>query len=228
MVLTARHNGSPEAVGALEQLCRDYWRPLYAYVRRRGYQALDSEDLVQAFFERMLSRNYLGDLTPGMGRFRTFLLSCLSHFLTNEWDRRQALKRGGSRMIVSIDDTSTDESVELALAEETSPEEVFDRQWALTVLDRVLDRLRSEFRAGEKAVSFKDLEPFLTADQPAGFYALVAARTGLKEGTVKVAVHRMRRRYGELLREELLRTVSDPKEVQDEIRHLLRAATAPV
>lgn len=223
LVLSARDRDSPESAQALEQLCRAYWRPLYAYIRRRGHGPREAEDLTQGFFQVMLARHYLGDLTPGTGRFRSFLLTSLNHFLANEWDRTQTLKRGGKHRVVSLEELAAEGNHSFEPAEEVTPEHLYDRLWASTLLDVVLARLHAEFVAGERAELFEQLKPFLTVDQPPGLYAQIAASAGLKEGTVKVAVHRLRRRYGELLREEVARTVRLPEDVQDELRYLIRA-----
>jgi RNA polymerase sigma-70 factor (ECF subfamily) len=220
-VLAARDKDSSQAQQALAELCQTYWYPLYAYIRRRGNSPADAEDLTQGFFERLLEKDYLGDLTPGMGRFRSFLLTALKHFLANEWDRAQTRKRGGGQVIFSIESQDAEERYRFEPVEHVTPETLFEQRWALTILERVLARLREEFAAGEKAGLFEELKGFLSADQPGGTYAEIAARTGMKEGTVKVAVHRLRRRYGELLRAEIADTVNDPGEVEAEIRHLI-------
>ena len=222
-VLAARDKNSSQARQALAELCRSYWYPLYAYIRRRGNNPTDAEDLTQGFFERLIEKDFLGDLTPGMGRFRSFLLTALKHFLTNEWDRAQTRKRGGGLVIFSIESQEAEERYQFEPVEHVTPETLFEQRWALTVLERVLARLRQEFVASEKAELFDQLKVFLSADQPEGSYGEVAARTGLKEGTVKVAVHRLRRRYGELLRAEIAETVDELGEVEDEIRHLIGA-----
>lgn len=223
LVLLARDQQSPQAQQALAELCQTYWYPLYAYVRRRGHNPADAEDLTQGFFERLLAKDYLGDLTPGAGRFRSFLLTALKHFLANEWDRTQTRKRGGGQTIVSLDDQEAEIRYRLEPEDHVTPERLFDQRWALTVLERVLARLRAESAAGEKAALFDALKGFLSAEQPAGAYTETAARLGLKEGAVKVAVHRLRRRYGELLRAEIAQTVHDPADVEDEVRHLIAA-----
>jgi RNA polymerase sigma-70 factor (ECF subfamily) len=220
-VLTARGKDSSQARQALAELCRAYWYPLYAYIRRRGNNPTDAEDLTQGFFERLLAKDYLGDVTPGRGRFRSFLLTVLKHFLANEWDRAQTRKRGGGQTIVSLDAQDAEERYQFEPVERETPETLFEHRWALTILERVLARLRAEFVAGEKTGLFEQLKGFLSADLPHGSYAEVATRTGLKEGTVKVAVHRLRRRYGELLREQIADTVDDPREIEDEVRHLI-------
>jgi RNA polymerase sigma-70 factor (ECF subfamily) len=224
-VFAAGNRSSSQAEQALAELCRTYWYPLYAYLRRRGNNPTDAEDLTQGFFERLIAKDYLGDITPGMGRFRSFLLTALNHFLANEWDRAQARKRGGGLTVLAIESQDAEERYRTEPADHVTPETLFEQRWALTVLERVLGRLRGEFVSAEKTGLFEELKGFLAVDQPAATYAEVAARTGLKEGTVKVAVHRLRRRYGELLRAEIAETVKDPADVEDEIRHLISVLT---
>lgn len=226
-VLAARGQDSSAAHAALSDLCQAYWFPLYAYIRRRGHGHDAAEDLTQAFFARLLAKNYLGDLTPGMGRFRSFLLATVKHFLANEWDASQVQKRGGGKEILSLDALDADERYRFEPQDSVTPETLFERRWAMTVLENVLTRLRQEFVASERAELFDQLKVFLSADQAGGSYAEVAARTGLKEGTVKVAVYRLRRRYGELFRAEIANTVNDPSEVEDEVRHLIAALSNP-
>jgi RNA polymerase sigma factor (sigma-70 family) len=220
-VLAAREQCSPQAEAALAELCQTYWYPLYAYIRRRGHNPTDAEDLTQGFFARLLEKNYIGDVTPGVGRFRSFLLASLKHFLANEWDRAQTGKRGGGRVIFSLDDQEAETRYQFEPVEKVTPETLFEQRWALTLLERVLSRLRAEFVATEKAELFDHLKTFLLAGEPGCSYAEIAARTGLKEGAVKVGVHRLRRRYGELLRVEIGHTVRDPREIEDEVRHLI-------
>src|SRR5262245_5014248 len=213
-VLAARDGSSAHAEKALAELCQTYWYPLYAYVRRRGNDPTEAEDLTQAFFARLLEKNYIGSVTPGVGRFRSFLLTSLKHFLANEWARAQTTKRGGGKIICSLDDHDPEARYQFEPVENVTPETLFEQRWALTVLERVLARLRQEFVATEKAELFDQLKIFISTDEPGCSYAEVAARTGLKEGTAKVAVHRLRRRYGELLRAEIGNTVSEPAEVE--------------
>lgn len=220
-VLAARDSNSSQAEEALAELCQTYWYPLYAYVRRRGNNPTEAEDLTQSFFARLLEKNYIGDITPGMGRFRSFLLTSLKHFLANEWDRAQSIKRGGGKVILSLDDQDPETRYQFEPVEDVTPETLFEQKWALTVLERVLAQLRQEFVATEKAELFDHLKVFLSAEEPGCSYAEMGARTGLKEGTVKVAVHRLRRRYGELLRAEIGHTVSEPSQVEDEVRYLI-------
>jgi RNA polymerase sigma factor (sigma-70 family) len=222
-VLTARGDDSTAAHAALSDLCQTYWYPLYAYIRRRGNGPPEAEDLTQAFFARLLEKDFMGDLTPGMGRFRSFLLTALKHFLANEWDRSQSQKRGGGKFLLSLDDDEAESRYRVEPVDHTTPETLFEQRWAWTVLEQVLARLRQEFVSSEKAELFEHLKDFLSAaNPPADSYADVAARTGLKEGTVAVAVHRLRRRYGELLRAQLAQTVDDPSQVEDELRYLIQ------
>jgi len=226
VVLAARENSSSQADRALAELCRTYWYPLYAYVRRRGNNPTEAEDLTQGFFARLLEKNYINHVTPGVGRFRSFLLTSLKHYLANEWDRAQTVKRGGGKVVVSLDDQDPEGRYKFEPVNHTTPEKLFEQRWALTVLERVLSQLRAEFSATEKADLFDDLKRFISTEEPGCSYAEVAARTGLKEGSVKVAVHRLRRRYGELLRAEISNTVNDPAEIEDEVRHLISALSA--
>lgn len=220
-VLAARGEDTAHARQALSQLCAAYWYPLYAYIRRRGNDVAEAEDLTQAFFERFLEQDLLHDVTPGLGRFRSFLLTALKHFLANEWKRTQAQKRGGGRAILSFDEEKAEARYQREPTDLVTPESLYEKRWALTVLDRVLVRLREEFVASERAELFDQLKIFLTVDQPGCSYGELAVRTGLKEGTIKVAVHRLRRRYGDLLRSEIADTLKDPNEVEDEVRHLI-------
>ena len=201
---------------ALEELCRLYWYPLYAYVRRRGYEAHEAEDLTQEFFARLLAKNYLADVNREKGKFRSFLLASLKHFLANEWDKARAKKRGGGQTLVSLD---AETRYRAEPADELSADKLLDRQWALALLEQVLARLEVE----TDATQFAALKPFLTADKEAIPYADVAGQLGTSEGAVKVAVHRLRQRYRALLREEISHTVASAAEVEDEIRHLFAA-----
>ena len=223
VVLAAGQRHTAQANVALEELCRIYWFPLYAYVRRRGHTREDAEDLVQEFFARFLAKNYLAGLASERGRFRAFLLAALKHFLANEWDRAQTQKRGGGAAHLSLDWQTADTKFQVAAAAEPSPDRAFDREWALALLERVITRLSDECAAEGKAESFARLKPFLTAARSAMPYAQVAAELGLAEGAVRVAVHRLRRRYRELLRDEIAQTLSDPAQVEEELRALFGA-----
>jgi RNA polymerase sigma factor (sigma-70 family) len=221
VVLAAGATGSDQALAALEQLCRAYWYPVFAYVRRCGHGPHDAEDMTQEFFHRLLDRHYLSQADPRRGRFRSFLLVAVKHFLANDWDRRQALKRGGRVTFISLVQLAGDHEPWLAAGD--SPEQVFARSWALTFLDRVLARLRADLEGGKAGESFEELKQFLVCDPTAAPYAQVAVRLGTTEGAVKMAVQRLRRRFAEVLREEIAHTVAGPEEIEDEIRHLFAA-----
>jgi RNA polymerase sigma-70 factor (ECF subfamily) len=221
VVLAAGAAGSEQSLAALEQLCRAYWYPVFAYVRRCGHSPHDAEDLAQEFFYRLLDRHYLAQADPRRGRFRNFLLVAVKHFLANEWDRRQALKRGGRVTFISLDQVAGENDAWLAGGE--SPEQAFARSWALTFLERVLARLRDDLEPEKRAEWFEELKGFLIGDPLAPPYAQVAARLGTSEAAVKMAVQRLRRRFAEVLREEIAHTVAGPEEIDDEIRSLFAA-----
>lgn len=222
MLAAARGSVSPCAAEAMAELCRVYWYPLYAYVRRRGYDVHEAEDLTQEFFLRLLAKNYLAAADREKGKFRAFLLASLKHFLANEWDRAEAQKRGGGQVILGLDTLSAESRYRLEPWHDLTPEKLFERQWALTVLDQVLGRLGAESHVldGRQAV-FDRLKQFLTGSHRSASYAEVAAELEMTEGAVKVAVHRLRRRYRQLLRDEIAQTVAGPEEIDDEIRYLL-------
>jgi RNA polymerase sigma factor (sigma-70 family) len=215
LVAAAQH----QADAALADLCRLYWYPLYAYVRRRGHDAAEAEDLTQGFFARLLEKNGLASVTPDRGRFRSFLLTACQNFLANEHERANALKRGGGR-VVSLDDADTRYRREPDHGE--TPERLFERRWALELLDQALRRLRDEYQKKGKAQLFDALKGTLAGGGSAP-YAELAATLGLTEGAVKATVHRLRGRYAELLREEIGETVAAPAEIDDEVRALFRA-----
>jgi RNA polymerase sigma-70 factor (ECF subfamily) len=206
----------------MAELCRIYWYPLYAYVRHRGYGAQDAEDLTQEFFARILAKDYLASVDRSKGKFRSFLLASLKHFLANEWDRAHAQKRGGGQVTVPLDGAGAETRYSLEPTHDITPEKLFERQWAITVLEQVMARLKREFVAGGKAHLFETLKTFLAGDETSSTYAQAAGKLAMTEGAVKVAIHRMRRRYRELLREEIAHTVAGPGEIADEIRCLLR------
>jgi RNA polymerase sigma-70 factor (ECF subfamily) len=217
MVVSAGGPCSPEASQSLAALCENYWFPLYAFVRRAGHSAEDAQDLTQEFFVRLLDKHILATADSKKGRFRTFLLTAVKRFLANEYDRFRAKKRGGGQKIVPL------ESLEARYCREPAdtltPERIFDQQWALALLEQVLARLQAEMAADGKAALFDALKGHLTGSQAAG-YAATAAHLGMTEGAVKVAAHRLRRRYRELLREEIAQTVASPDEIEEEIRYL--------
>jgi RNA polymerase sigma-70 factor (ECF subfamily) len=222
-VVAAGDPGAPGAREALADLCRAYWYPLYAYVRHRGLPPDQAQDLTQDLFARLLEKGVLAAANPSRGRFRAFLRAVCADFLANRRDRENALKRGGGRIFIPIDPDDAESRYAREPAHELTPERVFDRAWALTLLGRALERLREEYCAGGQAASFEALSPVLTDGPRAVSYAALAAGLGTTEGAVRVAVHRLRRRYGEGLREEIAATVDDPAEVDDEIRALFAA-----
>jgi RNA polymerase sigma-70 factor (ECF subfamily) len=211
---------------ALTRLCQTYLPPLYAYVRRIGHSPHDAQDLTQEFFARLLEKNYLTSADESRGRFRSFLLAALKHFLANEWDKARAQKRGGAQITISIDGTSAETSCQWEPADGTTAEKIFERRWALTLLEWVLRRLREEYVRDGKENQFEQLKPTLTETSRAVRYAEIAVRLGTSEGAVKVAVHRLRQRYREVLRAEIAGTVATPGEVDDEIRSLFAALSA--
>jgi RNA polymerase sigma factor (sigma-70 family) len=223
VVLAAGSSDSTHARDALETLCRTYWHPIYVFVRRRGHSPHDAQDLTQGFFARFLEKNYLGGADRTKGRFRSFLLVCLKHFLANEWDKAGAQKRGAHPILIPIDVRSGETSYGLEPAESVTAEKMFERRWALTLLEQVLARLRAEYTGDGKTRTFEQLKSTLTGERRSVPYAEISARLGISEGAVKVAVHRLRQRYRELLREEIAHTVSGPEQVEDEIRALFAA-----
>lgn len=220
VVRAAGQSGEAQAAAALEQLCRTYWYPLYAYVRRRGYGHEDAQDLTQDFLLQLLERHSFARVDRDKGRFRSFLLAALNYFLADQHDRANAQKRGGGRPVLSFDAQAAEQRYRLEPVEERSPDKLFERRWALALLDRVLARLEQEFREAGKAALFERLRGFLVAGEGEETYAEAAAVLGLSGDAVKKAVHRLRRRYLELFREEIAHTVADAAEVEDELRHL--------
>jgi RNA polymerase sigma-70 factor (ECF subfamily) len=222
-VVSASGDTSPEAQRALEQLCVTYWYPLYAHVRRQGYSVEDAQDLTQEFFARLLERKYLRLADKNRGRFRTFLLTSLKNFLINEWNKANREKRGGGCQVISLDTEQTETRFRAEPADNRTPEKAFARRWAMVVLDRVLDQLQAELVADGKGLVFEELKSSLSGEEGESSYAEIGLRLGMTEGNLKVTVHRLRRRYRELLRSEIARTVEDPSAVDDEIRELLTA-----
>jgi RNA polymerase sigma-70 factor (ECF subfamily) len=220
VVLMAGRGPAPGADAALERLCRTYWYPLYAYVRRRGNGPEDAQDLTQEFFARLLERNYLGEVGPEKGKFRSFLLAALNHFLANEYDRARALKRGGGKAPISLDAETAEGLFLLEPATNLTPEKIFEKRWATTLLDQAFRRLRDDYTRTGKEEMFSELKAFLTEGAASGDYAPVAARLRIPPGAVAVAVHRLRQRYRELVRAEVADTVASPGEMEAEMRHL--------
>jgi RNA polymerase sigma factor (sigma-70 family) len=220
LVLGAGHPGSQEAAAALAELCQRYWYPLYAYVRRRVGDVSEAQDLTQEFFVRLLEKNTLAAASRDRGRFRAFLLGAIKNFLANEWDRAKALKRGGGRPPISLALDTAESKLSLEPAHDITPEKLYERQWALTLLELVVERIEAEYSAADKSRQFALLKPALTGNRAAIDYTAAAAALEMSEDAVRQAAHRLRRRYREILREELLQTVADPTEVDDEIRSL--------
>jgi len=221
VVLTAGRSDTPRARAALETLCQNYWPPLYAYVRRRGHSVDEAQDLTQEFFLRLLEHNRVGTADPEKGRFRSFLLASMNHFLSDEWDKARAQKRGGGK-VTFLDLREAETKLGEQLAETLTPEKAYERRWALTLLEQVYQRLGQEYEQQGRAGLFKALRGSLAGTGGTAPYAELAERLGMTEGAVKVAVHRLRHRYRELLREIIAETVSGPEEVEDELRYLLR------
>lgn len=225
-MLAARETPSTESRKALDELCRSYWYPVYAFVRREVRDADLSRDLTQAYFAALLEKGYLEDYEPSRGRFRVFLKASVRHFLSKERDREQAWKRGGQDEVISLDAADAETRYRNEPVDRLTPEEIFERRWALTVLERVLDQLRREQREAGHEQQFARLEGFLTGREAEASYRQVAAALDTSEGAVKTAVHRLRQRFGRLLRGEIAETVASPDQVDDEVRHLL-GAVAP-
>jgi RNA polymerase sigma-70 factor (ECF subfamily) len=223
LVISAGGNDTARARNALEKLCRSYWFPIYAFVRRQGHGPHDAQDLTQEFFARLLEKKQLAGVDPAKGRFRSFLLASLKHFLANEWDKAKAQKRGGGQILIPIDVATAETSCGFEPADHLTAERIFERRWALTLLEQVLRRLRAEYTRDGKENLFEQLKPTLTEVSRSVRYAEIAARLGTSEGAVKVAVHRLRQRYREVLRAEIADTVASPGEVEDEIRNLFAA-----
>jgi RNA polymerase sigma factor (sigma-70 family) len=223
LVLSARDQPSPQSADALEKLCRTYWPPIYAFVRRQGHGAHDAQDLTQDFFARLLEKKKLAVADPARGRFRSFLLASLKHFLTNEWDKARAQKRGGGQNLIPMNVAILETSCGIEPADPATADKAFERRWALTLLDQVLQRLRAEYVRDGRDNLFEQLKPTLTEASRSVRYAEIAARLGTSEGAVKVAVHRLRQRYREVLRAEIADTVANSGEVEDEIRSLFAA-----
>jgi len=221
VVLTAAGDGPKGAAEALAVLCESYWYPLYAFVRRSGHSPEDAQDLTQEFFARLIAKQWLHDVHPERGRFRSFLLVAMKHFLANEWDRARRLKRGGGQVPLSLDAGAAETRYAREPADPATPEQIFNRRWAFTLLEKVLDRLRREFTAIGKADVFAELEPALSGARLD--YAEIAGRRNLNEGAVRVAVHRLRVRFRDLVRAEIAETVTNDAEIESELKHLFAA-----
>lgn len=224
-MLKAGAGDAPAARPALETLCRTYWYPLYAYVRRRGYSPEDAQDLTQEFFARLLQRGSLASADPNRGRFRSFLLTAMNHFLADEWDRLKAQKRGGGWRALPLETAAAETRFRLEPADPLTPERIYERRWAQTLLETVFERLRQEYEAEGKAALFAELKGCLTQARAAVSYAGLAIRLYLSEGALRVAVHRLRQRYRHLLRAEVAHTLAEPGDVDEELHYLFRVLT---
>ncbi len=220
MILAAGDASSPSARAALEALCRAYWYPLYAYVRRKGYVSEDALDLTQEFFARLLARNYLTVADRNKGKFRSFLLGSLEHFLAREWTKAHAQKRGGGLSLISLDELDAENRYLREPAHELTPEKIYDRRWATTLVEQSMSRLCEECVANGKRDLFSKVQNLLSGEKGEASYAEIAAALQMSEGALKVAVHRLRQRYGELVRAEIAQTVTTPEEADEELRHL--------
>ena len=208
---------------SLEKLCRVYWLPLYTYIRRQGESPHDAQDLTQEFFARLLEKDFLGSVDQTKGRFRSFLLASLKHFLSHQRDRARAQKRGGGQILLSLDFSEAETSIGFQPADEQTPEKAFEKRWALTLLEQSLARLRKEYSDRGKQDLFAQLKTTLTEGRGCVAYAELATRLGMSEASVKMAVHRLRQRYREVLRAEIAETVAQKSEVEDELRQVFRA-----
>ena len=220
VVLAAKDDKKPEVTAALEKLCQVYWYPLYAYVRRQGNSPQDAEDLTQGFFARLLEKHYLDDVDRKRGKFRSFLLASIKHFMADEHDRATAQKRGGGRLLISLDVEDSEKRYRLEPAHDLTPEKLFERRWALSLLSAVFERLQKDYAEAGKGKLFEVIQRFLAPDSNEADYASAAGQLQMKEDALRMAVHRLRQRYGNLFREEVANTVSDESEIEDEMRHL--------
>jgi DNA-directed RNA polymerase specialized sigma24 family protein len=224
VVLAANRSDAAEsAAAALAILCETYWYPVYAYIRRRGYGSEAARDLTQGFLTRLLEKGFLPGARPERGRFRSYLLGALKHFLANERDRNLSRRRGGGAPMLRLDFDSGENRYRMEPEDKRTPETVYERRWALAVLETVLDRLESEQDRAGKSGSFERLKPFLTGEGERGGYQRVADELSMTEGALKVAVHRLRRRYRDLLRAVVAQTVETPTQIDAELHHLLAA-----
>jgi len=225
MIVAARQ-GSPESSpAALESLCRAYWYPLYAYVRRLGHSPADAQDLTQAFFAQLLEKNWIKAADQERGRFRTFLIVALTRFLAKEWRRATTQKRGGKVPTVALD--ANEAEARFAVEPALGPDEVFERRWAMTVLTKAMERLAAEYNAGQRSSEFDCLKHWLTAGRGEIPYDTLASEMGSTAGAVRVAVHRLRKRFRDVLRLEVAETVENEEDLEDELRHLVVTLSGP-
>jgi RNA polymerase sigma-70 factor (ECF subfamily) len=222
VVIAAREAGTPTAQDALESLCQVYWYPIYVYVRRKGYTPEDAQDLTQEFFARLLEKQWLSQADRRRGKFRSFLLGSMNHFLANEWRRSQAAKRGGGKQVVSLDDTA-EAFCESEVASSLTPDKVYERAWAMALFGRALTQVQSKYTGDGKKGVYDALKDFLSNEPGDGDYARVGQELGMTSGAVGAAVHRLRQRYREAVREQIAQTVTSAGDVEEEMRSLLAA-----
>ncbi len=220
-VVVEAQGESPAAQEALETLCRIYWRPIYSFVQRQGIGPEEAEDLTQGFFADLLERRSLSAVRKEKGRFRSYLLGALKYFLADERRRAMAIKRGKGQRLIPLDQLSVDERIEMEPADPLTAEQIYERRWAATVLERVLNLLKDEYRAAGNAALFDSLKQLLPDEPGAPSQADIAAQLGMTENAVRQAFHRFRQRYQSLLREEIAHTVATPSDIEDELRHLI-------
>jgi len=225
-VQAARTGDSQQADQALEKLCRTYWPPLYAYIRRDGHDPTEAQDLTQEFFARLLEKKYLRLADPDRGKFRAFLLKSLKHFLVNEWEKARTQKRGGGQCVIPLDAEIAESRYAAEPVQALTLDQVYEKRWAVTLIEAVLARLRGNYEADGRLPVFETLKGFIWGDQSTLSYAEAASQLGLTEGALKVAVHRLRGRYRELLRAEIAKTVATPGEVDEELQHLIAVLAA--
>jgi len=226
VVLAARDAPSPQAEAALETLCRNYWYPLYSHARRQGHSQHDAEDLTQSFFGRLLEKHYLASVAPEKGRFRSFLLVALNHFMSNERAKAQAARRGGGKPAISLDAADDENRYALEPVCPGSPESAFDRNWAVTLLERAFRAVRQDFEKAGKGVLFERLKRFLADDAPGGEYVAASKELNLSANAVAVSVHRLRQKYRDAVRFEVAQTVASPDQMEEEMKHLFAALRA--
>jgi len=227
VVLAAGNHQSADATAALERLCQTYWYPLYVYIRRRGHSEHDAEDLTQAFFTHVLQRNCFENISPSKGKFRSYLLAALNHFLSDQYDRASAQKRGGGQPTISFQAHTAEQRFQLEPIDRYSPDKAFERRWALALLDQVLARIKDEFNTKGKAAQFQRLSPYLLGSAGHGTYVEAARDLNQSERAVQKSVERMRRRFYALFREEIASTVATPAEIDEELRHLCAVMAEP-
>jgi RNA polymerase sigma factor (sigma-70 family) len=221
VVLAAGHSSVPGAQEALQTLCRTYWYPLYVYVRRQGNSPEDAQDLTQEFFARLLEKKYVRLADPDRGKFRAFLLKSLKHFLVNEWEKARTQKRGGGQCIIPLDAEIAEGRYAAEPAQALTLDQVYEKRWALTLIEAAIAELQESYEATDRLPIFETLKPFIWGERTPLPYAEAARQLDLTEGAVKVAVHRFRSRYREILRAEIAKTVATPREVDEELQHLI-------